>query len=94
MTTTTQQLFSIPLKIFICLLLTFIVSYPIEAEDSSTSPFPIVEVDLNAGVFKNVLPFDVPFLITGQVTNDINEVSVRYFESDSVISNKSIQPNE
>lgn len=90
-TTEKKQPFSLALsRILICLLLTLTFTYPSKAEDNSNSPFPIVEVDLNAGIFKEVLPFDVPFLITGQITEDIKEVKVEYYESESVISDQDI----
>jgi hypothetical protein len=54
------------------------------AADSAAAPaggaFEDVEIDLGAGIFKKVLPFDVPFLIHAAVTDDIQAVCAAYFK--------------
>ena len=51
---------------------------------ASTSGFEEVTVDLNGQIFNRVLPFDVPFIITGPVPQGISslEVSCRKFKTD------------
>ncbi|HEX5759194.1 MAG TPA: hypothetical protein VF121_08370 [Thermoanaerobaculia bacterium] len=51
--------------------------FPAAAQDP-TSPFPDIKVDLSGRLFTNVLPFDVPFLVNGEVPLTTQRVDVRY----------------
>ena len=42
--------------------------------------YPIVRLDLNAGGFLNPLPFDRPFLIQGQASQDMTQINVTFEE--------------
>jgi hypothetical protein len=48
-----------------------------QADDPET-PFKDVPVDLSGRLFEQVLPFDVPFLIHGDVPASTRTVEVRY----------------
>lgn len=52
------------------------------AADSTEPDYPEVEVELGGTLFKQVLPFDVPFFISGSVPNGTRSVTVRYIEHD------------
>lgn len=55
------------------------------AETNSDSGFQTVEVDLAAGTFNKVLPFDIPFQIIGKVPSGTKTVTVQYVEDKEII---------
>lgn len=55
-----------------------------------SSDFEVVEVDLNGQIFNRVLPFDVPFILTGAVPAGITSLRVRCWVFD--IDRKSRKP--
>ncbi|MGH1364660.1 MAG: hypothetical protein ACRBF0_13950 [Calditrichia bacterium] len=58
-------------------------------ESKSTSTFEEIELDLPLRVFKQTLPFDMPFIITGTVPTGTRVVKVLYEESkDEKFQNK------
>lgn len=51
------------------------------AADATTPAFTEVEVDLEGGLAKEVLPFDVPFVFTGQAPTGVRQIEVRCWET-------------
>jgi hypothetical protein len=51
-------------------------------DGADTAAYPEVEVELGGPLFKQVLPFDVPFFISGPVPAGTRSVEVRYVEHD------------
>lgn len=51
------------------------------AADATTPAFTEVEVDLEGGLAKEVLPFDVPFVFTGQAPTGVRHIEVRCWET-------------
>lgn len=56
------------------------------SQQLSTEPKIEVKADLSAGLFfDKPLPFDVPFFIVGDVTENVNYVRIKYFYSDQYV---------
>jgi hypothetical protein len=61
-----------------------------DAADSAD--YPEVEVELGGPLFKQVLPFDVPFFISGEVPAGTRCVAVRYVEHDGFFRVEPAEP--
>jgi hypothetical protein len=59
---------------------------------AAPTDFDVVEVDLNGQTFNRVLPFDVPFIITGAVPQGVNSLEVRCWKLDTENRKKTGKP--
>ena len=65
------------LTVWLLLLLSARASRAADTPAPASTGFEVVTVDLNAQTFDRVLPFDVPFIITGAVPQGIASLEVR-----------------
>lgn len=66
-------------------LLASLAVFPVAAQDdpSGSDDFVVVNADLEGQLFTSVLPFDVPFILTGSVPDGVKTLEVRCWKLDT-----------